>query len=332
MSETRKMGRRVLVTGGFGYLGKNLVKKLIPLVDALVVTDIFIPELSDVGIEKTDHLKCVLFDVRKEGLEKILSENRIDTVVHLASVVTPKHGQDADFCYQVDVVGTKNALEACIRAKVEHIIISSSGAAYGYHSDNPEWLKETDAIRGNQIFPYSYHKRLVEEMLLEYRTKHPELLQTIFRVGTILGDSTKNQITDLFEKKRMLGIKGYKSPFVFIWDQDLVEIFIRAILERKTGIFNVAGDGALPIDEIAKRLGKSVLWIPSSVLRVALKILHKLRLSQYDSDQVLFLQYRPVLSNERLKTEFGYVPKKTSSDAFQYWKDSKLSPRSERSQ
>ena len=84
-------------------------------------------------------------------------------------------------------------------------------------------------IRGNEQFAYSYHKRLVEELLSDYREMHPELEQTIFRIGTILGETVNNQITNLFEKQALIGIVGSNSPFVFIWDQDVVQCFAKAI-------------------------------------------------------------------------------------------------------
>ena len=93
-------------------------------------------------------------------------------------------------------------LEACIATGVRRIVVSSSGAAYGYHADNPEWLRETDPIRGNDEFPYSLHKRLVEEMLADYRASHPELEQVVFRIGTILGPTVRNQITALWDGRR----------------------------------------------------------------------------------------------------------------------------------
>ncbi len=67
---------------------------------------------------------------------------------------------------------------------MRQIIVTSSGAAYGYHADNPEWLTEDDPVRGNEAFAYSHHKRLVEEMLAVCRTQHPELRQVVLRVGT----------------------------------------------------------------------------------------------------------------------------------------------------
>ena len=50
----------------------------------------------------------------------------------------------------------------------------------------------------------------------------PALEQVVFRVGTILGETTRNQITALFERPRLLAIRGAASPFVFIWDRDVV--------------------------------------------------------------------------------------------------------------
>ena len=102
-------------------------------------------------------------------------------------------------------------------------------------------------MRGNPEFVYADHKRLVEEMLAAERTANPGLEQVILRIGTILGESVDNQITALFDRKRLLAIRGSSSPFVFIWDDDVVAIMIRAVLGGPTGAFNVAGDGAMTI-------------------------------------------------------------------------------------
>jgi UDP-glucose 4-epimerase len=85
------------------------------------------------------------------------------------------------------------------------------------------------------------------------------------------------------------------------------------------GVYNVAGDGALGIEDIAARLGKRCLYLPAGLLRVALALLRPLGLSQYGPEQVDFLRYRPVLSNERLKTGLGYVPQMTSAQVFEFY-------------
>ncbi|MGX6443481.1 SDR family oxidoreductase [Neobacillus sp. K501] len=304
----------VLITGASGYLGRNLVKKLAKLNQF----QIFAADIRDNGINDP-FVTFVKLDVRSPDVNEVMRLNKIDTVIHLASIVTPGKKSNRDFEYSVDVLGTENVLKACVENGVKRIILTSSGAAYGYHEDNAEWIKEEDPIRGNKEFAYSYHKRLVEELLAKYRVEQPQLEQVIFRIGTILGDNTNNQITALFEKKVLLGISGSKSPFVFIWDQDVVECLVKAITESKRGIFNVAGDGALTIDEIGEILNKRVLRIPAGLVAGMLFILKRLNLTQYGEEQVNFLRYRPVLDNQQLKTNFGYTPKKTSKQAFYYF-------------
>jgi UDP-glucose 4-epimerase len=262
-------------------------------------------------------------DIRSVEIVNFIANHQIDTVVHLASIVTPGKDSNRAFEYDVDVNGTRNVLEACVHNGVKRIVVSSSGAAYGYHADNAPWLTEDMPVRGNEVFAYSHHKRLVEEMLAEYREKYPQLEQVVLRIGTILGPTVHNQITDMFEKPRLLTIRGSDSPFVFIWDQDVVGIIARAISDGPAGIYNVAGDGALTIHEIAQRLGKKTLNLPAWLLQTALRILKPLGLTQYGPEQLDFLRYRPVLLNTRLKTVFGYTPTYTSAQVFEIYREAR---------
>ena len=307
--------KKVLVTGGSGYLGSLTVATLATRGDMHVVSlDVREP------LKRAPGAEYELADIRSPDLGSIVARHAPDVVVHLASIVTPGKNSNREFEYDVDVNGTRNILDACVAHGVQRIIVSSSGAAYGYYADNPEWLVETDAIRGNDAFAYSCHKRLVEEMLADYRSKHPALQQTIFRIGTILGPTVRNQITDLFEKPRLLAIAGSDSPFVFIHDQDVVGAILHGVDSEKSGIFNVAGDGKLSIYEIAERLGKRCLVLPAALLQSALWVLKKLGLTQYGPEQLDFLRYRPVLLNTRLKEEFGYTPKLSSAQVFELYR------------
>jgi len=313
------MGRRILVTGAAGYLGSQLVTALEQehrdTWDLLVATDVRDPPARRIGFGAI----WERIDVRAAELAELMARRRVDTVVHLASIVTPGKDSSREFEYSVDVLGTRNLLEAAVRTGVRRLVITSSGAAYGYHPDNPDWLTEDHSLRGNPEFAYSDHKRLVEEMLAEYRERHPALEQVVFRVGTILGEGTSNQITALFERARPIMVTGAASPFVFVWDQDVVGCLVRALSAGPPGIYNVAGDGTMTMAEIAARMGKRPRRVPARLLRAVLAVLRPLGLSPYGPEQVGFLQYRPVLENRRLKAEFGYVPRKTSREAFETW-------------
>ena len=316
------MTHRVLITGAAGYLGAQLVESLaIHKRDADDPTRIVASDVREVAPDlRRPGVQYVALDVREPGLGAVLTAHSIDTVVHLAAIVTPGPKSNRALEYSVDVLGTRNVLDACVATGVRRIVVTSSGAAYGYHADNPAWLTEDDPVRGNAEFAYSHHKCLVEEMLAEYRRAHPALEQVVFRVGTILGETTRNQITALFERPRLIAIRGSASPFVFIWDRDVAGAIERAIFGGPAGIYNVAGDGALTIQQIAARLGKRCITIPPGVLRGVLAVLRPLGLSQYGPEQVDFLRYRPVLDNRRLKEVFGYVPRLSSAEVFELFR------------
>ncbi len=302
---------RILITGGGGFLGSHVARQLAARddVELVVSGDVRIgadarPGVIDVVADVTD----------ATALAPLLRRYDIDTVVHLAAIVNP--GRDVDLEYRVDVEGSAHVLAACAEAGVRRIVVSSSGAAYGYHDDNPTWITEDAPIRGNDEFPYSRHKRLVEEMLAGYRVSHPELSQVIFRIGTILGPSVRNQITALWDGPRILRIAGSDSPFVFVWVDDVAAAMVHAATDGPAGIFNVAGDGALSVTEIAARLRKPLLTVPAGALSLALRVGRILRLTVHGPEKVRFLRYRPVLDNTRLKRDFGFTPARTSSEAF----------------
>lgn len=311
------MNARVLITGGAGFLGTRVAESLVahPGVQLVVVADVRSPRqpIDGVVVEPCDVTAA-------EDLPPLLKRHRIDVVVHLAAIVSP--GRDHDLEYRVDVEGTWHVLDACVEAGVRRIVVSSSGAAYGYHPDNPAWLDESHPVRGNEEFPYSKHKRLVEEMLADHRAEHPQLEQVVFRIGTILGPTVANQITRLWDGRRLLAIRGSDSPFVFVWIDDIAAAITRAATDGPAGIFNVAGDGALTVGELAHRLGKPLLSVPAGVLALALRLGRALRLTVHGPEQVRFLRYRPVLANEALKQQFGFTPAKTSAEAFEAYLDS----------
>ncbi len=303
---------RVLITGGAGFLGSHVATALAARddVELVVAADVRHPAEPRSGV-RFEH-----YDVTDPGtLVPLLQQHRIDVVVHLAAIVNT--GGDRAHEFLVDVRGTRNVLSACVTVGVGRIVVSSSGAAYGYHPDNPEWLREDDPLRGNDEFPYSRHKRLVEEMLADYRTTYPELEQVVFRIGTILGPGVSNQITALWDGPRILAIRGSDSPFVFAWVDDVAAAMARAATDGPPGIYNVAGDGRMTVSEIADRLGKPLLTVPAGLLASALWLGHVARLTAHGPEHIRFLRYRPVLANEALVERFGFTPTKTSREAFE---------------
>ena len=131
-------GRSILVTGAAGYLGSLLVEELSRSPELARAGGVIAMDVREVGpAEKKDRVTYLKQDIRGGDLTRIFREYGVDTVVHLASIVTPGKKSDREFEYSVDVLGTEAVLRACRESAVKKIIVASSGAAYGYHADNP---------------------------------------------------------------------------------------------------------------------------------------------------------------------------------------------------
>ncbi|MEX2551322.1 MAG: NAD-dependent epimerase/dehydratase family protein [Nitriliruptoraceae bacterium] len=303
---------RVLVTGGSGYLGALTVDALVAEGAHTVVSLDRRP--SDTPNPAATHITADLLEV---DLAELLLSREIDTVVHLAAILEPPPGMDEDMLRRVEVGGTERVLAACLAGKVDHLIVTSSGAAYGYTPRNRvRPLVESDPVPGHPRFAYSRHKAEVEALLAEARAARPELGQLVLRPGTILGERTDNRLTRLFTAPVVVGLSDTDVPFVLIHDRDVVEVIVRGVTERTTGVVNLAGDGTVSLRDIAAIEGHRYLALRPWLLTGALRLLHQLRLVPYGPEQVDFLRYRPVLANDRLKELFEGLPRLSSAEVY----------------
>ncbi len=310
--------RRIAVTGAAGYVGRLVVDHLAqrtPWVEHVLAIDV--RERPAPWAQAPIHYERR--DVRSDGLRTLLEAHRIEALVHLASIVAPPRGMSREAQYAVDVLGTRNVIEAAAAAGCRHLIHASSGAAYGYHPDQPVCLRESDPLRGNEAFAYAWHKRLAEEELARARERHPALHQLVLRLSTVLGPGLHNQITSLWSGPVVLGVRGTATPFSIIWDQDVVRLIVHALAHHTVGIYNVAGGGTITLREIAALRARPFVQLPAAWIARALWALGRVGLSRFGPEQVMFVAHRPVLANDALINEVGFRPRLTSREVFELW-------------
>ncbi|MDQ6985844.1 MAG: NAD(P)-dependent oxidoreductase [Candidatus Dojkabacteria bacterium] len=154
------MKEKILITGGSGFLGINLVRHLLDK----GYKDIRILDLVDFDYEdvksKVDFIKGDIRD--KDTVEKSMKE--IDIVIHTAAALPLYSKEDI---YSTDIDGTTNLLEAAEKEKVDRFIHISSTAVYGIPDHHP--LVEDDKLIG--VGPYGEAKVKAEELCEEYRKK-----------------------------------------------------------------------------------------------------------------------------------------------------------------
>ena len=127
--------KNVLITGGTGFLGSHLAKRIVNQVDSITIITLNIRQktsLKSLNLN-THKINLVPGDIRDFNFIKLLfNEYEFDTVFHLGALSEVKKCQpNPKLAFETNIRGTVNILEAARRYKVKAIAVSSSDKAYG---------------------------------------------------------------------------------------------------------------------------------------------------------------------------------------------------------
>jgi len=263
---------KILVTGGAGFIGSNLTKKLINRGDRVVIIDNFNdyydPRLKEDRIKK--YLKGYKFklyrgDIRDQKLlEKIFKKEKIDKIVHLAAMAGVRNSIINPQIYaDVNVMGSLNLLELAVKYKIKNFVFASSSSVYGNNKKLP--FAESDSV-DKPMAMYAATKRADELMAHVYNHIHG-LNVTALRFFTVYGpwgrpDMALFKFTrNIFEGKPVEVYNYGKMSRNFTYVDDIVSGII-TVLDKCKGydIINIGGDKAEKltryIEVIEENVGK----------------------------------------------------------------------------
>jgi CDP-glucose 4,6-dehydratase len=183
--------RSVLVTGGAGFLGSWLVKKLYEA-GAEVVCPLRdrVPQSEFYRSGLINHINLVKGDITDQSLlERALGEYEVDTVFHLAAqTIVPIANRNPVSTFDSNIRGTWTLLEACRRSPVvKQIVIASSDKAYGQQKQLPY----TEAMPLEGTFPYDVSKACSDMLAHSYFATY-NLPVVITRCGNFFGGGDLN--------------------------------------------------------------------------------------------------------------------------------------------
>lgn len=166
--------KKILVTGGAGFIGHHLVTKLVEQGNAVVVID----NLSTGSVDNVNQFPITFFqaDIRDtEILDKIFSVWRFQEVYHLAALARIQRSWDHPTeTYNVNVTGTNNILEMCRKYSVKKVFITSSSSVLAGHSIDvglkTQQMELSQYAEKLPLNPYAYHKALNEELAVMYKS------------------------------------------------------------------------------------------------------------------------------------------------------------------
>jgi UDP-glucuronate 4-epimerase len=266
------MRKKVLITGGAGFIGSHLVDKLLTENECQVAVadnfnEFYAPEIKRANIAQ--HLDNPSFSLYEtdicdaENLRKIFAENEFDAIVHLAawagvrpSLMNPK------LYTQVNVNGTLNLLELSKEFGVKQFVFGSSSSVYGINSKIP--FAEDDKI-SQPISPYAATKAAGE--LLCHTFSHLYDIRTIcLRFFTVYGarqrpDLAIHKFAKLISQGKPIQMFGDgKTRRDYTYVDDIIQGVCAAIDYDKSNfeIFNLGESQTIELKELIELLEKSL--------------------------------------------------------------------------
>jgi len=248
---------KVLVTGSAGFIGSNLVRRLledespIELVGLDSVNDYYDVGIKEFRLKQIDgcagrHSESKYTFVKgnladKQLIDRLFSDNKFDIVVNLAAQAGVRYSITNPGAYiESNIIGFYNILEACRNNPVKHLVYASSSSVYGGNKKVP--FSETDMV-DNPVSLYAATKKS-NELLAHAYSKLYDIPSTGLRFFTVYGPAGRPDMayfgfTDKLIKGEKIKIFNYgncRRDFTFV--DDIVEGIVRIMKkapEKKTG-------------------------------------------------------------------------------------------------
>lgn len=253
---------RTLVTGGAGFIGSNLVDRLLVEGHEVDVIDDFssgsLSNLADARHSAGRALTIHHLDVTAPAVVELMARRHPDLVFHLAaqpdvrvSVARPA------FDAEVNIVGSLQVLEGARQAESERVIFAASGGTL-YGEPAPEDLPVREAHQHQPLSPYGVSKKAVLDYLVAYRELHA-LEFSALALANVYGPRQDPHgeagVVAIFAERLLLGepvtIFGdgaQTRDFVFV--DDVVDAFVRAATRGGGLVCNVGTGRETSVNEL----------------------------------------------------------------------------------
>ncbi len=304
---------RHLVTGGSGFLGNLIARRLLSRGESVAILDLWEDPSRP---REITYIDCDIRD--RDGVLRAMKG--VDVVHHNVALV-PLTKSGPEF-WQVNVVGSRIAAEAAVEAGVQAFVHMSSSALFGA----PDRLPITERTPVRPVEIYGRAKAAGEEQVRRILGESSMPL-VVIRPRTILGEGRLGIFQIFFEWIKE-GVNVYtigrgEGGFQFVHAHDLMDLYLLALDAGRPGVYNVGTDRFGTLREAYRNLiahagtGSRVVALPVAPSIAALRLLDWMRLSPlapwhyltyhkpffFDVAPLLRLGWKPRYSNDEMFAE-----------------------------
>lgn len=310
---TAGKGRVVALTGAASFLGTNLVGVLEEdqSTQRIVTIDVKAPETA--GPKTRNYPVDLTAPASEERVAEILSAGGVDTFLHLAFLSSPTHA--SAWAHELESVGTMHVLNAARQTSLKKLILWSQTILYGAHPTNPNFLSERHPLRADADEPFFADKMAAEREVAAFAAKAKNTVVTILRTAPIVGPTVHNYITRYLAERVIITLLGFDPLWQFVHEVDAIAAFKLAIDRDCPGIYNIVGEGVLPISTVIKLAGRVSLPLFHPVAETMIAAAWAAQAAYAPPGFLRYLRYLCIADGEKAAREMGFRAAYTTREA-----------------
>jgi UDP-glucose 4-epimerase len=278
------------------------------MVDAVLALDRVVRGTP--GNKTSHHQLDPSHPMAEERLTELLGDSEVDTLVHLDFLSVP--APNRDFGHELESVGTMRVLGACRRTLVSKLVMWSQTMLYGASPTNPNFLAERHPLAARRDEPFFADKLDAERDVRRFGLPGTGRVVTVLRTAPLLGAGVQNLYTRYLSHRVVPTVLGFDPLWQFLHEADAIRGFGLAVLRDSPGVFNLAGDGVLPLSAVLRLAGRASLPLPRALLELGLGALRSGRIADLPPAYLDYLQYLCVADGNEARRTLGFVPAYTT--------------------
>lgn len=308
-----RRGRSIALTGACSFLGRNLIGMLEEddSVGRIVAIDVARPE--------TGAAKTRLYDVdltlptADERVAEILSAEDVDTLLHLAFLSSPTHG--SAWAHELESVGTMHLLNGARQAPPERLVLWSQTWLYGAKPSNPNFISEDYPLAASPAEPYFADKIAAEREVARFAKEQSGTTVTVLRTAPIVGPTASSFMTRYLSQPLLVTLLGFDPLWQFVHEIDAVAAFRIAIDRPVAGVFNIVGDGVLPLSKVVRLAGRPAAPLLHLLAGPVATMMWTAQLAPWPQSFLSHMRYVCVADGQRAASALGFRPAYTTQEA-----------------
>lgn len=305
---------KILLTGAAGRLARLAAHALAAGGHEVVGIDVRYRPNPDIDarfewVKRYDH----------RHVTEVFRRERPELLLHLGVRAGGSQAQ-AKSRYTQNVLGTRHLLKLCLQYGVGRVVALSTFHVYGAHPHNPTFMSEDHPLRAVQTFPELQDVVELDHAVTTFMWRHRSVPTILLRPVHITGSKLHNQVSTLLRNDYTPRLIGFNPMMQFIHQSDVVRAIQFAIERGNYGVYNIAGEGALPWRTAIETAGGRPLPLPTWVAYPGARAVSMVY-PAFPEHLMDFFRYPVIVTDQAARTDLGWKAQTSVLDTLRSVRD-----------